>query len=55
MCIIYSLRFQALLVAVFAPRTTINIVEGLREDIYSGKFKSGSEINAIILMCLSVQ
>lgn len=41
--------------ADFGPRITIKIVESLREDIYAGKLKSGSEIKVIILMCLSVQ
>ncbi|KAK4415953.1 Cell division protein FtsY, chloroplastic [Sesamum alatum] len=35
---------EALLVADFGPRITIKIVESLRDDIYSGKLKSGSEI-----------
>ncbi|GFP85977.1 cell division protein ftsy homolog chloroplastic [Phtheirospermum japonicum] len=35
---------EALLVADFGPRITIKIVESLRDDIYAGKFKSGSEI-----------
>ncbi|KAL9142042.1 hypothetical protein ABFS82_14G142900 [Erythranthe guttata] len=35
---------EALLVADFGPRITIKIVDILREDIYSGKLKSGSEI-----------
>ncbi|KAK8711255.1 hypothetical protein V6N13_146542 [Hibiscus sabdariffa] len=34
----------ALLVSDFGPRITIKIVESLREDILSGKLKSGSEI-----------
>lgn len=28
----------------FGPKITIRIVENLREDIYSGKLKSGNEI-----------
>ncbi|KAI5647287.1 hypothetical protein M9H77_33292 [Catharanthus roseus] len=35
---------EALLVSDFGPRITIKIVESLREDIYGGKLKSGSEI-----------
>ncbi|XWS46035.1 hypothetical protein CRYUN_Cryun14cG0030300 [Craigia yunnanensis] len=35
---------EALLVSDFGPRITIKIVESLREDILSGKLKSGSEI-----------
>lgn len=33
----------------FGPRITIKIVENLREDILSGKLKSGSEIKVLIL------
>ncbi|KAI3449169.1 hypothetical protein Pfo_005834 [Paulownia fortunei] len=35
---------EVLLVADFGPRITIKIVESLRDDIYAGKLKSGSEI-----------
>ncbi|PIN02325.1 hypothetical protein CDL12_25160 [Handroanthus impetiginosus] len=35
---------EALLVADFGPRITIKIVESLRDDIYAGKLKTGSEI-----------
>ncbi|XP_052193660.1 cell division protein FtsY homolog, chloroplastic [Diospyros lotus] len=35
---------EALLVADFGPKITVKIVESLREDIYGGKLKSGSEI-----------
>ncbi|KAF7153343.1 hypothetical protein RHSIM_Rhsim01G0153000 [Rhododendron simsii] len=35
---------EALLVADFGPKITVKIVECLREDIYAGKLKSGSEI-----------
>ncbi|GER26427.1 signal recognition particle receptor family protein [Striga asiatica] len=35
---------EALLVADFGPRITIKIVESLRDDIYAGNLKSGSEI-----------
>ncbi|XP_023540627.1 cell division protein FtsY homolog, chloroplastic [Cucurbita pepo subsp. pepo] len=35
---------EALLVSDFGPRITIKIVESLRDDILSGKLKSGSEI-----------
>nr|XP_048334100.1 cell division protein FtsY homolog, chloroplastic isoform X3 [Ziziphus jujuba var. spinosa] len=35
---------EALLVSDFGPKITIKIVETLREDILSGKLKSGSEI-----------
>lgn len=41
---IFSLILQALLVSDFGPRITIKIVESLRDDILSGKLKSGSEI-----------
>lgn len=40
----FHMVFQALLVSDFGPRITIKIVESLREDILSGKLKSGSEI-----------
>lgn len=33
--------------ADFGPRITIKIVESLREDIYAGNLKSGSEIKVI--------
>ncbi|KAH6813160.1 signal recognition particle receptor protein [Perilla frutescens var. frutescens] len=39
---------EALLVADFGPRITIKIVESLRDDIYSGKLKSGAEIKAAL-------
>lgn len=32
----------------FGPRITIKIVENLRDDIYAGKLKSGSEIKVIM-------
>ncbi|KAL5061971.1 hypothetical protein RYX36_023708 [Vicia faba] len=35
---------EALLVSDFGPKITIKIVENLREDILTGKLKSGSEI-----------
>ncbi|RYR24543.1 hypothetical protein Ahy_B02g058045 isoform C [Arachis hypogaea] len=35
---------EALLVSDFGPKITIKIVENLREDILSGKLKSGTEI-----------
>ncbi|KAM7508684.1 hypothetical protein LguiA_019137 [Lonicera macranthoides] len=35
---------EALLVSDFGPKITIKIVENLRDDIYAGKLKSGSEI-----------
>ncbi|XP_075487801.1 cell division protein FtsY homolog, chloroplastic [Primulina tabacum] len=35
---------EALLMSDFGPRITIKIVESLRNDIYAGKLKSGSEI-----------
>ncbi|GMP61612.1 hypothetical protein CsSME_00024005 [Camellia sinensis var. sinensis] len=43
---------EALLVADFGPKITIKIAESLRDDIYAGKLKSGSEtkremVNAI--------
>lgn len=40
---------QALLVSDFGPRITIKIVESLREDILSGKLKSGSEIKVNVM------
>lgn len=45
---------QALLVADFGPRITIKIVESLRDDIYAGKLKSGSEIKVMIQMFCTV-
>lgn len=39
---------EALLVADFGPKITIKIVESLREDIYAGKIKSGSEIKSAL-------
>ncbi|KAK6142855.1 hypothetical protein DH2020_023203 [Rehmannia glutinosa] len=39
---------EALLVADFGPRITIKIVESLRDDIYAGKLKSGSEIKVLL-------
>lgn len=39
---------EALLVADFGPRITIKIVESLREDIYAGRIKSGSEIKSAL-------
>ncbi|KAJ0673265.1 putative signal recognition particle, SRP54 subunit, GTPase domain, AAA+ ATPase [Helianthus annuus] len=36
----------ALLVSDFGPKITIKIVESLRDDIYAGKLKSGTEIKA---------
>lgn len=36
--------------ADFGPRITIKIVESLRDDIYSGKLKSGSEIKVTALI-----
>ncbi|KAJ0478951.1 putative signal recognition particle, SRP54 subunit, GTPase domain, AAA+ ATPase [Helianthus annuus] len=35
---------EALLVSDFGPKITIKIVESLRDDIYAGKLKSGTEI-----------
>ncbi|CAH9108346.1 unnamed protein product [Cuscuta epithymum] len=35
---------EALLVSDFGPRITIKIVESLRDDIYAGRLKTGSEI-----------
>ncbi|KAK9068286.1 hypothetical protein SSX86_012397 [Deinandra increscens subsp. villosa] len=37
---------EALLVSDFGPKITIKIVESLRDDIYAGKLKSGTEIKA---------
>lgn len=31
----------------FGPRITIKIVESLRDDIYAGRLKTGSEIKVI--------
>jgi hypothetical protein len=42
--IVYVNGLQPLLVSDFGPKITIKIVENLREDILSGKLKSGSEI-----------
>ncbi|TMW85868.1 hypothetical protein EJD97_022365 [Solanum chilense] len=39
---------EVLLVADFGPKITIKIVESLREDIYAGKIKSGSEIKSVL-------
>ncbi|KAK4371978.1 hypothetical protein RND71_007362 [Anisodus tanguticus] len=39
---------EALLVADFGPKITIKIVESLREDIYAGEIKSGSEIKSAL-------
>ncbi|KAJ0483834.1 putative signal recognition particle, SRP54 subunit, GTPase domain, AAA+ ATPase [Helianthus annuus] len=38
------LKRLALLVSDFGPKITIKIVESLRDDIYAGKLKSGTEI-----------
>lgn len=42
------------MVSDFGPKITVRIVERLREDIMSGKLKSGSEIkvdlNEIVVM-----
>lgn len=37
------------MVSDFGPRITIKIVESLRDDIYAGKLKSGSEIKVTML------
>ncbi|CAL0318342.1 unnamed protein product [Lupinus luteus] len=39
---------EALLVSDFGPRITIKIVDNLREDILSGKLKSGKEIKGAL-------
>ncbi|XP_016475623.1 cell division protein FtsY homolog, chloroplastic [Nicotiana tabacum] len=39
---------EVLLVSDFGPKITIKIVESLREDIYGGKIKSGSEIKSAL-------
>ncbi|XP_047319696.1 cell division protein FtsY homolog, chloroplastic [Impatiens glandulifera] len=39
---------EALLVADFGPKITIKIVESLRDDIYAGKLKSGTEIKTAL-------
>lgn len=31
----------------FGPRITIKIVESLRDDIYAGRLKTGSEIKVV--------
>lgn len=33
----------------FGPKITIKIVESLRDDIYAGKLKSGTEIKASVM------
>lgn len=33
----------------FGPKITIKIVESLRDDIYGGKLKSGSEIKVMLI------
>lgn len=38
----------------FGPRITIKIVESLREDIYGGKLKSGSEIKVMLIAIMLV-
>ncbi|KAI7731785.1 hypothetical protein M8C21_009180 [Ambrosia artemisiifolia] len=40
---------EALLVSDFGPKITIKIVESLRDDIYAGKLKSGTEIKASVV------
>lgn len=40
--------------ADFGPRITVKIVESLRDDIYAGKLKSGSEIKVYSLLNASV-
>lgn len=44
-----KLSLQALLVSDFGPRITVRIVERLRDDIMSGKLKSGSEIKVNLI------
>lgn len=36
----------------FGPKITIKIVESLRDDIYAGKLKSGTEIKASVVNAL---
>lgn len=43
---------EVLLVSDFGPRITVKIVESLREDILSGKLKSGSEIKDALKKCV---
>ncbi|CAM8928128.1 unnamed protein product [Rhodiola kirilowii] len=43
---------EALLVSDFGPRITFKIVDSLREDILSGKLKSGSEIKEALKKCV---
>lgn len=43
---------EVLLVSDFGPKITIKIVEKLREDIYAGRLKSGSEIKAALKKCV---
>ncbi|CAL5401079.1 unnamed protein product [Camellia sinensis] len=43
---------EALLVADFGPKITIKIVESLRDDIYAGNLKSGSEIKDALKKCV---
>lgn len=45
----FLLFHQALLVSDFGPKITIKIVESLRDDIYGGKLKSGSEIKVMLI------
>lgn len=45
----YFCLIQALLVSDFGPKITIKIVESLRDDIYGGKLKSGSEIKVMLI------
>lgn len=33
----------------FGPKITIKIVESLRDDIYAGKLKSGTEIKVSVM------
>ncbi|CAL5401084.1 unnamed protein product [Camellia sinensis] len=41
-----------MLVADFGPKITIKIAESLRDDIYAGKLKSGSEIKDALKNCV---
>ncbi|KAF5804858.1 putative signal recognition particle, SRP54 subunit, GTPase domain, SRP/SRP receptor [Helianthus annuus] len=44
-CVVEEIE-EAFLVSDFGPKITIKIVESLRDDIYAGKLKSGTEIKA---------
>ncbi|MFS7955875.1 putative signal-recognition particle receptor FtsY, SRP/SRP receptor [Helianthus anomalus] len=47
-CVVDEIE-EALLVSDFGPKITIKIAESLRDDIYAGKLKSGTEIKASVV------